>query len=193
MISIDNAVFAAIHGIGSAGEPMRALSVFLARYLIFLALAFAAVMFARVWRDRASRVVIVATYLRAAAAAGLGYAGNALIALLFFRPRPFVTLGIASLIGMPATAKSFPSDHATLAFAIAGTLAFALPHRRWQFFTVAALIALGRVMVGVHYPTDVLAGALVGLCWAWAVESIDVRSGGALSLRIARALTRNRL
>lgn len=175
MTSVDNAIFRAIYGIGSSSEPMRALSVFLATYLIFVALAAAGFVLIRTWRDRAARVVLVAAYLRAIAAAGLGYAGNALFALAFARPRPFVTLGVASLIGAPATSKSFPSDHATLAFAIAATLAFAWPQRRWQLFTVAALIAVGRVMAGVHYPVDVLAGAAVGLCWAWAVETVHRR------------------
>jgi undecaprenyl-diphosphatase len=193
MISIDTAIFRSIYGIGASSGPMRALSIFFATYLIFLALSAAVVALVRVRRDQASRLVLVAAYLRAAAAAALGYAGNALFALVFFRPRPFVTLGVTSLIGTPGTSKSFPSDHATLAFAIAGTLAFAWPQRRWQFLVVAALIAVGRVMAGVHYPTDVLAGALVGLCWAWAVETVDVRGGGAASLRIARVLTRHRV
>lgn len=58
--------------------------------------------------------------------------------------------------------KSFPSSHAVNNFAVA-TL-FSMFYRRWRiaFFAWAAIIALSRVFVGVHYPSDVAGGALIG-------------------------------
>lgn len=66
------------------------------------------------------------------------------------------------LIDLPAT-HSFPSGHATVSFACATVLALAVPRLRVPLYSLAALIAFSRVYVGVHYPLDVLAGALLGV------------------------------
>ncbi len=65
------------------------------------------------------------------------------------------------LVRVPST-HSFPSGHATVSFACATVLALALPRLAWAFVALAALIAFSRVYVGVHYPGDVLAGAILG-------------------------------
>ena len=101
---------------------------------------------------------------------------------LFFRPRPFVDHAVNQLINYRAIAASFPSGHAAFFFGLAtayflskkirpegapqsGTI------RRVSFwlFVAAALISLARVFVGVHYPSDILAGALVGIFSGWLV------------------------
>ncbi|HXH87742.1 MAG TPA: phosphatase PAP2 family protein [Gaiellaceae bacterium] len=75
----------------------------------------------------------------------------------------------ATLVELPHT-SSFPSGHATVAFACATALALAVPRLRWPLFTLAALIAFSRVYVGVHYPLDVLAGAVLGVALGFAVR-----------------------
>ena len=72
------------------------------------------------------------------------------------------------LVSLPAT-NSFPSGHATVAFACATALALAVPRLVLPFFALAALIAWSRVYVGVHYPLDVLAGAVLGVALALAI------------------------
>jgi undecaprenyl-diphosphatase len=104
---------------------------------------------------------------RAAVAAGLS-AGLALVVAHFLsgaigRARPFVTHPNAHLFLPHARDPGFPSDHATGAFAIA----FALVLRNRVVGIVALVLALllsfGRVALGVHYPSDVFAGAVLGL------------------------------
>ncbi len=80
------------------------------------------------------------------------------------RPRPCVTLGIALRDGLvdPAT-FSFPSGHAAASFLGAWIIGARFPRRRLPLLAVAALTAASRVVLGAHYPTDVLGGAVFGL------------------------------
>ena len=84
------------------------------------------------------------------------------------------------LVSLPAT-SSFPSGHATVAFACATMLALAVPRLRWPLVALAALIAFSRVYVGVHYPLDVLAGAALGV-----LIGVAVRQAGAAIRRFSR-------
>ena len=65
---------------------------------------------------------------------------------------------------------SFPSGHGTASFACATMLAFAAPRAAPAFFLLAAAIAWSRVYVGVHYPLDVLGGAVLGVLVAIALR-----------------------
>jgi undecaprenyl-diphosphatase len=75
------------------------------------------------------------------------------------------------LVDLPAT-FSFPSGHATVSFACATVLAFAIPRFVVPLYALAALIAFSRVYVGVHYPTDVIAGAVLGILLATALRML---------------------
>ena len=61
---------------------------------------------------------------------------------------------------------SFPSGHAATSFACATVLSYYVPRYRVAFFALAVLIGLSRVYNGLHYPTDVLAGAVLGVLTA---------------------------
>jgi undecaprenyl-diphosphatase len=82
---------------------------------------------------------------------------------LIARPRPFSALQSARVVGhyRPPT-FSFPSGHAAISFAAATVLTCALPRAGAIWFLLAALIAFSRVYIGVHYPLDITAGALIG-------------------------------
>ena len=112
----------------------------------------------------------------AAAATGLALLVAQVIAHLVDRPRPFVAHAGAVRLFAPHTADAgFPSDHATAAFAIAG--AVFVHDRRWGagLLVLATLLSAGRVGLGVHYPSDVLAGALLGATAALLVSRRPVR------------------
>jgi membrane-associated phospholipid phosphatase len=89
-------------------------------------------------------------------AIGLNYA----IKLAVRRPRP-VLEGLPPLGGAPSS-LSFPSAHATSSFAVA-TAMVRVDAAMGAVFVVALALALGRPYLGMHYPSDVLAGALLGV------------------------------
>ena len=73
-----------------------------------------------------------------------------------------------ALVAVPHTG-AFPSGHASSAFACATVLAWASPRLRIPVFVLAAAIAWSRVYVGVHWPLDVLGGAVLGVLVATAL------------------------
>lgn len=101
-------------------------------------------------------------------AAALAMVANQVISHIWDRPRPFAAHAASThLLAAPSPDPSFPSDHAAAAFAIAfAVFAFS----RWAgagFLVAATMIGLSRIALGEHYPSDVLAGMVVG--WAAAM------------------------
>lgn len=85
------------------------------------------------------------------------------------RPRLLDSAGAWNFdpLSFASVQASFPSGHTITAFAMAWTLGLFLPAWRIPLFGMAILIAISRVVVGAHYPGDVLAGAVVGMAAAW--------------------------
>ncbi len=115
----------------------------------------------------------------------LGLALNQVILLFIHRVRPY-DAGITRLLVERSNDPSFPSDHATAAFAIAAAFLFHdLPRRGIALLIGAVLVTFSRVYVGTHYLSDVVAGAMTGIIAAATVAAM-YREG----TRIDRFLTK---
>ncbi len=95
------------------------------------------------------------------------------------RPRPChevdgvpIIQGIHMLVDC-GPGKSFPSSHAVNNFAVGTVFSYYFPKWKWWFLGWASIVALSRPAVGVHYPSDILAGAVLGtaialfVIWTW--------------------------
>lgn len=85
------------------------------------------------------------------------------------RARPFSADSSITVIDAKPTTAAFPSGHAAMAVTGAITGARLLPGSAWAWWPLALVVAVSRVYIGVHWPTDVIAGALVGLASTWFV------------------------
>ena len=86
-----------------------------------------------------------------------------LIRLFYNRPRPFEALeGVTKLIPH-SVGFAFPSGHATFAFALAAAVAYYYPKTSILFFLAALAISVSRVAAGLHWPSDIMGGVIVGI------------------------------
>lgn len=106
-------------------------------------------------------------------AMGVAGAVDFFVFIFWRRPRPFVTydsLVHPDINGMYTDISSFPSSHTYIVFAIA-TSVFLYGHRKLGIvlFLLAICVALGRSGAGLHYPSDVIGGAVLGILSGWIV------------------------
>ena len=89
---------------------------------------------------------------------------------LFGRARPSLINMVGpfhfDLMALKSTYASMPSGHAVTAFAMAVSLGWMAPRLRWPLLFLALLIAISRVVISAHYPSDVIAGAGLGVASA---------------------------
>ncbi len=156
---MDTTLFEFINGLAGHSTVVDNLFIYLTNYgpMLFVLILLA------IWFSRKNKLVRREAVLFALTITFVALFFNQLIELIYFRSRPFVTGTVSLLIEKSAESTSFPSNHAAGAFAIA----FALYWRKWKYgalmIILAILLAFSRVFVGVHYPLDVLSGALVAL------------------------------
>lgn len=108
----------------------------------------------------------------ALASAGVALLINQAIGQLWARERPATAHPTEAHLFFvaPSSDPSFPSDHAGAAFAIAFAVFFVSRRTGIAFLVAAAAIALDRVLIGLHYPGDITAGAVVGLAAAGVIH-----------------------
>jgi undecaprenyl-diphosphatase len=90
------------------------------------------------------------------------------IHFFYYHARPFVYYGISPLIS--ESGSSFPSAHAAWFFALAMTVWYANRKWGWWYFFLATLMGIARIYAGVHWPLDIIVGAVIGIASAMFVR-----------------------
>jgi undecaprenyl-diphosphatase len=154
-----------------SGPTGQWLSVFFARYLVFIFALFVAVIGFGRKRRHLRKIAYEATWAALFALVIATVSGQ-----FIGRIRPYlVDPSVIALIPAPLTEHSFPSGHTATAFAAAVVLVYGSPGIGLLALLAAALVGFGRMATGVHYPTDVLAGALLGSVIGIIVHHIQLR------------------
>lgn len=137
--------------------------------------------------DATKRRMIPTAALFAATAAAVAESVAFLIKHATERARPpLADPNIQALVGIPDS-TSFPSGHAAAAFAAATAVGILHPRLRAPLYALAAIVALSRVYLGVHFWSDVLVGSLLGVVLGAATVHVARRVGSR-----QRARERNR-
>jgi undecaprenyl-diphosphatase len=171
---LDYEVFRAINDFATGHDWFEDVLRFFAQDAQYLFVALLAALFLSrgKWQSRNARHGVIAAGI--AAALGLAIAHG--ITMAWDRPRPYEAHSSVHLFVPASHDPSFPSDHATAAFAIGVSLYLRSRRVGLLALAMAAVLALARVAVGVHYPLDVIGGALVGTAAALLLWIEPVRS-----------------
>ncbi|WP_415063550.1 phosphatase PAP2 family protein [Bdellovibrio sp.] len=114
-----------------------------------------------IWRRGLKRGLIIFFFCLVAVSASDGF-GNWALKKTIQRPRPAETSGLQVQVRAPFGGYSFVSNHATNMFSFASFTSAIFPPIAIPVYTLATVVAYSRVYNGVHFPTDVLCGALLG-------------------------------
>jgi len=145
------------NGLAFQNESFDILIIFIADWLIWW-LAFA--VFVLFFYKKISFKAVLQIF----ATAFLAWLVSKLIKYFYFNPRPFMVLENIKTLFTHGLNDSFPSGHATFAFALATAISLFINYKIGLIFFIGAiLIGLSRVIAGIHWPFDILGGIILGI------------------------------
>lgn len=161
-MSFDSALFLSINGTSMSPYWLTAVALFSTKHLPELMAGGAIGVF--FVGDRAVKRRVMQVFVAMAIAWLLARLGQHLISI----DRPFV-VGIGKQWLPHAASHGFPSTHASVIFGFSTAVALTAGRWYWALLAIAAaaLVAWSRIYLGLHFPSDVLAGACVGMASAW--------------------------
>ncbi len=163
IMTVDTQILFFLNGLAGRSPVLDGIIVFFASYLAYiLVIVLIAFLFFSAY-SRREKIEIFLVVFASGVIARLGI--TELIRYFYHRPRPFDALPVHQLF--TDTAWSFPSGHATFFFALSMALYFY--NKRWGivFLIATGLITMSRIIAGVHYPSDILGGAAIGVLCAY--------------------------
>ena len=156
---MDYTLYSLINGLAGRFIALDKTMVFIAQnfqYLIVIALLllwFRKDTKEKVIANRKAAIIAVITML-------IALVINHIIGFIYFRPRPY-TLHVAHLLVNPSIDPSFPSDHATFSLALALPILVVNKYFGRFMIGMSLLLCFARVYVGLHYPLDIVGGAII--------------------------------
>lgn len=165
-------LFRMFNDLGKEVMFLNPIMIFFAKYMKYF-LLFGIIMY---WftRKRENRIMIISSMFAFVVAEVFG----AIAGAIHSNNQPFAELNnVNQLIGH-AIDNSFPSDHAIEFFSICITFLLFKKNLRYVWLAIAILVSISRVWVGVHYPADILVGAILGIIGAvlcyWIIPQLNV-------------------
>lgn len=179
---MNTSLFNLIHNLTYKWWLLDWLGIFLAKYLGYVLILIALLLLIKEknWRQRIYFFSLMT--LSVILARGII---TEIIRFFYSYPRPFQTLSIQPLIAHSPD-NSFPSGHTAAFFALALVIFYFCRQKKqsedqtsfnnlrlgWWVLIMATLIGISRIFVGIHWPLDILAGALIGLTSAFLIKKL---------------------
>ncbi len=156
MLSLNNRLFLLINASAAASPVLVAVAGFIASELIYTAPVLVVALW--VWGEPERRAGLASTGIATALALGT----NQVVGLLWYEPRPFM-IGLGRTLMTHVPENSFPSDHTTFMLTVGLALIATRAAPTWGkvMSAAAVLIAWARIYLGLHFPLDMLASALI--------------------------------
>ena len=155
---MNETIFRAVNGLAGHNHILDLFFIFISNALGYLLIA-GLVVFLAFHEDKKKGARDLFVVLSAAVGA---YIVAKIIKILVPHDRPFEVLQNINVLYTHEAGDSFPSGHATFYMALASALFFYHRKIAYAYLVGALLIGLGRILVGVHWPLDVLAGFIIG-------------------------------
>lgn len=167
-MNLDLQILHALNSWTNHGRVSDLLIIFLANYLVYIFAAIAVLYW--FWHKPENKLLarkaVLMAFISFVLARGVV---TELIRHIYPRQRPDVAHPIIDLSQKQFEA-SFPSGHAVAMFSIAMSIYFYNKKLGWWLFGMAMVTAVFRVVIGVHFPSDVTAGAILGILISWVLE-----------------------
>jgi len=163
---MDSLILQKLNNLSGQSLLLDELAIFFAVYLGIFLVVIPLILFLR--DSKRYKIMIIEGFL-SVMLARFGFVE--LIRIVFWqRLRPFFLNGDLNLLLNTPNEYSFPSGHAAFFFALSTTAYYYNKNLGRCFFVASALVAISRVFCGVHWPTDVIAGAAVGVFTSWLIH-----------------------
>lgn len=164
---MDHSIVAVLNTAAQVSPFTAGVTVCVAHYLSYLLLALFLLAVFRLYKGTRERLIFLFEAILAVFFSRAVFVE--LIRIFLHRPRPFAAdPSIVPLLS--ESSYSFPSGHAAFFFALSTTVYLYNKKLGISFFIASICIGLGRVAAGVHYPTDILGGAVLGVVVGWGVH-----------------------
>lgn len=169
MHSLDLSLFYTLYGLSGHAHWIDLVIVSVGEYLLYPLLLLVVFFMYREWsKGHSMNVWGYSVAVLGALIARFGVAEA--IRLVYHHPRPFITFNIPHLL--TDTSYSFPSGHTIFIFALATGVYRINKKFAYWLYGAGLLIGVARVAGGVHYPSDILGGIVLGVATSYAVTSI---------------------
>lgn len=160
----DLKIFQAINSLANQSKILDTLGIFLAEYLPYLLILLLLSFLFWPKKDRIKNRTMV--LISVVAALFARFVVKNIILLFYACPRPFVSLPLTNKLVSASPAEnlqSFPSGHAIFFFALSAVI-YSFNKKLGIFFLICStLMGIARIFIGVHWPSDILAGAVLGI------------------------------